>query len=370
MIIYNYLARQLFASTFSVAFVLSLILISGRFIKYMAEAASGRILGEVLFAVMAYRLPGFLELILPLSLFLGVLLAYGQLYLSNEMTVLNACGVGQRQVLIFTLFPALSLAVLVGVLSLYLTPLGNSRVEQILTEQKSRTEFETLTPGRFHSGGDLVVYARSLSTDKTQMEKLFIYQGEKNREVDGEILVSQILLTAQTGVRRVDPNSGDQYLELRNGYRYEGMPGRHDYHKMSFESYRYRLGTAAEPVEIRKLKSRSTASLIGSDVLKEKAELQWRISMPLLVFIVGMMAIPLSKVNPRHGRFLKLIPSVMLYLSYVLLLITSQKWIEKGEISPVFGLWWVHGVFFVIALFMLLSSRYQFSLRRLWVGGQ
>ena len=92
--------------------------------------------------------------------------------------------------------------------------------------------------------------------------------------------------------------------------------------------------------------------------------------MPLLVFIVGMMAIPLSKVNPRHGRFLKLIPSVMLYLSYVLLLITSQKWIEKGEISSAFGLWWVHGVFFVIALFMLLSSRYQFSLRRLWVGGQ
>src|SRR3990167_4364964 len=91
LIIYNYLARQLFVSTAGVAFVLSLILISGRFIKYMAEAASGRILGDVLFAIMAYRLPGFLELILPLSLFLGVLLAYGQLYMSNEITVLTAC---------------------------------------------------------------------------------------------------------------------------------------------------------------------------------------------------------------------------------------------------------------------------------------
>lgn len=370
MIIYNYLARQLFASTLGVAFVLSLILISGRFIKYMAEAASGRILGEVLFAVMAYRLPGFLELILPLSLFLGVLLAYGQLYLSNEITVLNACGIGQRQILLFTLLPALSLAFIVGVLSLYLAPLGNSQVEKILSEQKSRTEFETLTPGRFHSGGDMVVYARSLSNDKTQMEKLFIYQGEKNKQIDGEMVAIQILLTAESGVRRVDPASGDQYLELKNGFRYEGSPGRHDYHKMAFDSYRYRLASASEPIEIRKLKSRSSLSLLGSNELKEKAELQWRLSMPILVFIVALLAIPLSKVNPRQGRFLKLIPSIVLYLSYVLLLITSQKWIEKGEVNPALGLWWVHGLFFIIALIMFLWAQYQFSLRQLWVRGR
>ena len=369
MIIYSYLARQLFASTMGVAFVLSLILISGRFIKYMAEAASGRILGEVLFAVMAYRLPGFLELILPLSIFLGVLLAYGQLYLSNEITVLNACGIGQRHILMFTLLPTLFLAVMVGLLSLYLAPLGNSRAEEILTEQKSRTEFETLTPGRFHTGGDMVVYARSLSSDKTQMEKLFIYQGEKNKEVEGQIVSSQILLTAESGVRRVDPLSGDQYLELRNGFRYEGTPGRHDYHKIAFESYRYRLTSTAEPVEIRQLKSRPTNSLLSSVELKEKAELQWRLSMPILVFVVVLLAIPLSKVNPRQGRFLKLIPSILLYLGYVLLLITSQKWIEKGEISPVLGLWWVHALFFLIALAMFLWTQYQFSLRQLWVRG-
>ncbi|MBL4607920.1 MAG: LptF/LptG family permease, partial [Pseudomonadales bacterium] len=212
-----------------------------------------------------------------------------------------------------------------------------------------------------------VVYARALSQDKTQMEKLFIYQGEKDKNIDGSVVVSQILLTAESGVRRVDPVTGDQYLELRNGFRYEGSPGRYDYHKMAFESYRYRLEKASEPVEVRKLKSRSSTSLFGSTELKEKAELQWRLSMPVLVFIVAMMAIPLSKVNPRQGRFLKLIPSIMLYLTYVLLLVTSQKWVEKGEISPLLGLWWVHGLFFVIALLMLLWSRYQFSLRQLWV---
>lgn len=369
MIIYNYLARQLFVSTAGVAFVLSLILVSGRFIKYMAEAASGRILGDVLFAIMAYRLPGFLELILPLSLFLGVLLAYGQLYMSNEITVLTACGIGERDILRYTIFPAVCLALVVAFLSLYLAPLGSHRAEQILTEQKSRSEFETLTPGRFHSGGKIVVYARSLSQDKTRMENLFIYQSQKSKEVKGKHVESQLILTAQSGVRRMDATTGEQYLELMNGVRYEGSPGRLDYRTMAFETYRQKLEKSTEPVDIRKLKSLTTLSLWGVHRAQEQAELQWRLSMPILVLVVAIMAIPLSKVNPRQGRFLKLIPSIMLYLLYVLLLIMSQKWLEAGKIGVWVGLWWVHGVFFIFALGLLLWGRYQFQWRRLWHRG-
>lgn len=365
MIILNYLSRQLFASTAAVAFVLSLILVSGRFIKYMAEAASGRILGEVLFAVMAYRLPEFLELILPLSLFLGVLLAYGQLYMSNEMTVLSACGIGERELLRYTLFPIFCLALLVALLSLYVAPLCSERAERILVEQKSRSEFETLTPGRFHSGGDMVIYARSLTTDKTRMENLFIYQLQKKPE---NALETQLVVTASNGVRRVDEATGEHYLELFKGLRYEGRPGQADYRRMAFESYRQRLERPVEPMLIRKLKAQATSTLWSGEGAQEQAELQWRLSMPILVLIVALMAIPLSKVNPRQGRFLKLIPSIVVYLLYVILLIVSQKWLESGKIGAWPGLWWVHGVFLLLALALILWESYQFRVRRLWRG--
>lgn len=365
MIIPRYLSRQLFASTAAVTFVLSLILVSGRFIKYMAEAASGRILGEVLFAVMAYRLPEFLELILPLSLFLGVLLAYGQLYMSNEMTVLNACGIGGRELLSYTALPVVCLALLVAALSLYVAPLCSERAERILVEQKSRSEFETLTPGRFHSGGEIVIYARSLSADKTRMENLFIYQLQKN---SANTLAAQLVVTASSGVRKVDEATGEHYLELFQGMRYEGSPGRSDYRRMAFESYRQRLERAAEPMMIRKLKAQATSVLWEGDSVQEQAELQWRLSMPILVLIVALMAIPLSKVNPRQGRFLKLIPSMMVYLLYVILLIVSQKWLESGKISAWLGLWWVHGVFLLLALTLMLWESYQFRVQRLWNG--
>jgi lipopolysaccharide export system permease protein len=96
-----------------------------------------------------------------------------------------------------------------------------------------------------------------------------------------------------------------------------------------------------------------TSSLFGSPELRSIAELQWRISLPLLVFIVTLMAVPLSRVNPRQGRFLKLLPAILLYMAYLTILISARGALEKGKLSPVIGLWWVHGIFLVIGLGLL-----------------
>ena len=78
MILYRYISRQLLMATIAVSCVLVVILVFGRFIKYLADAGAGQLESDVLLAVMFFRLPGFLELILPLGLFLGILLAFGE----------------------------------------------------------------------------------------------------------------------------------------------------------------------------------------------------------------------------------------------------------------------------------------------------
>lgn len=363
MIIGRYLSRQLFASTLAVTLVLSLILVTGRFIKYLADAAAGRLLGEVLLTIMVYRIPGFLELILPLGLFLGILLAYGQLYMNYEMTVLSACGISQAQLIRFTLIPTLCLALVVGLMSVYISPLGNRKVETIFAEQDLRSEFETLSPGKFHTGGQgaNVIYAERLSDDKKWMKNLFIYQGEKVTKQGGWERENQILVVAESGLRRVDENSGIQYLDLLNGYRFEGVPGQADYRVVGYKQYTYKLADPIANVEVSKLKALSTRELLNSSDLSKQAELQWRISLPVLALVVSLLAIPLSKVSPRQGRFSRLLPSIILYLAYVSLLITSQEWVEAGTLSPAMGLWWVHGVFFLIAMVLLAWERIKIA---------
>ena len=66
-----------------------------------------------------------------------------------------------------------------------------------------------------------------------------------------------------------------------------------------------------------------------------------------------LMAVPLSRVNPRQGRFLKLLPAILLYMAYLTILISARGSLEKGKLPPALGLWWVHGVFLMIGLGLL-----------------
>ena len=86
--------------------ILLLVLMSGRFVKYLAKAVAGDMDSNSIFAMIGYRIPSFLELTLPLAFFLAVLLSFGRLYVQNEMSVLKACGVSERRLMGYTLIIA------------------------------------------------------------------------------------------------------------------------------------------------------------------------------------------------------------------------------------------------------------------------
>lgn len=333
---------------FAVSGILLLIFMSGRFIKYLSQAASGGISADVLFTLMGYRMPGFLELILPLGLFIGILLAYGRMYLESEMTVLFACGMSERRLVYLTMGTSLIVMFLVGSLSLVVSPWGMQNVEKIFRDQSKLTEFEMLAPGRFQElkTGQRVTYTESLSDDKKELQGVFISE----KATDGQSL---ILTTAETGTQFVDPETGSRFLVLHNGKRFQGMPGELDYNVIEFKSYGLKIAEPPEQRRGRKDESIGTLELWESDNPKYKALLQWRISLPMLVPIVTLLAISLSRVNPRQGRFFHLFPAMLIYITYLGLLIVARNALGKEKIPTWLGVWWVHLLFFTIAMGLL-----------------
>lgn len=342
---------------FAVSGVLLLIFMSGRFIKYLAQAASGGISADVLFLLMGYRMPGFLELILPLGLFIGILLAYGRMYLESEMTVLYACGMSENRLVLLTMGSSLMVALLVGAMSLVASPWGMQQVDQIFRDQSKLTEFEMLAPGRFQSlrTGQRVTYTESLSDDKKELQEVFISERTK----DGKSL---ILTTAKTGTQYVDENTGSRFLVLHDGKRFQGMPGQPDFSVVEFESYGLKIAEPPEASRGKKDEAIDTRELWESDNPKYAAILQWRISLPMLVPIVTLLAIPLCRVNPRQGRFFHLFPAMLIYITYLGLLIVARNAIEKGKIPVWLGVWWVHMLFFAIAMLLLFKG----AIKRRW----
>ncbi|WP_252274212.1 LPS export ABC transporter permease LptF [Pseudomonas subflava] len=369
MIVFRYLSREVLVTLSAVSAVLLVIIMSGRFIKYLAQAAQGILDPGVLFLIMGYRMPGFLQLILPLGLFLGFLLAYGRLYLDSEMTVLSATGMSNRRLLGYSMAPAAIVAAIVAWLSLGLAPQGVAEVAKIFNQQDALTEFDTLVPGRFQAmrDGSRVTYTEGLSEDRGQLAGVFITEKREAPRVKGEKPKEGgiTLLVAEKG-RQVIQEDGSRYLILENGYRYDGNPGRADYRATKYETHGVLLPKPSVSAEIGEREAIPTRELIGSDEPRHQAELQWRLSIPLLVFIVTLLAVPLARVNPRQGRFLKLLPAILLYMAYLALLIGARGQLDKGKIPVELGLWWVHALFLLIGagLFFWQPMKLRLASRR------
>lgn len=344
MILFRYLARELITTMGAVTLVLMLIMMSGRLINQLASAAAGEVSLEVVFFTLLLRMPSFLEMILPMALFISILLAYGRMYSENEMTVLSATGLSERRLLGYTLIPGTVVMVIVGSFSLYLSPLGAQKMEALYQKQAEMTEFELLVPGRFQSTekGSRVTYTESLSSDKTVMNNVFIADGNT-------------LMLAESGSQYISPETGSRFLELHGGKRFDITPNSLEFQVLEFERYGVKIAEETEDRRKTKKDAIPTMELIGSEHAKYQAQLQWRISLIIMVPILVLIAFPLSKVNPRQGRFARMFPAIILFMVYISVLIAMRGMVEKQKLSADFGIWSLHVIYLFIAMSLLLG---------------
>lgn len=353
MILFRYLVREVLLTLAAVSAVLLLIILGGRFIGLFQDVAEGSLSLDFLWTLLLLQFPSVLELILPLGFFLSVMLTYGRLYQENEIGVLMACGFSPNRLLAYTLFTGLLVASVVASFSLWLTPWSESRVAQILEEQKQRVDFSTIKPGRFQefSGGQ-VVYTEDLTDSNTRMHNVFLSQQVKGE--NGEKRTA--IFNAERGYQYLDETTGSRYLVLENGARTEGRAGAGDFSLLTFERYAVRMSEKEAATVSYKVRQLPTIEVWGSAKPAHQAAVQWRFSLPLMVIVVTLIAVPLSYVRPRQGRFAKLFPAIFLHIFYLSALISVQGMIEKGKLDPAIGLWVVHGVFLLIAVFLLFKE--------------
>ncbi|RYG10013.1 MAG: LPS export ABC transporter permease LptF [Chitinophagaceae bacterium] len=359
MIIFRYLSKDVLVSTFAVTLVLLLIMLSGRFVGYLADAAQGKLAVDVLFFIMGYRMPGFLEVILPIGFFIGVLLVYGRLYIESEMVVLSACGMSPRQLITITLIPTAFVALLVAFLSVWIAPLGAAKTAQILEEQRNRSEFESLNPGRFQAigQGQTTTYIEHITDNRKRLGNVFIARRDD--------INHPMVAVAESGEQYQHPEYQQRYLVLKEGFRYEGKPGTANFRITRFSSYGQYMPPAAASTEIvTDADAKSTIDLWKSNDTADRAALHWRLSAPVLVFVACLLAVPLSRTNPRQGRYLKMLPALIIYIFYFTFLMSVRGQMDSGKMGIFPGLWIVHIPFILLALVLINWPNYLLWRRR------
>lgn len=348
----RYVARELMSVFVVVMVILFTVTVGARFIGYLQDAALGKFSAASVLTILWLRLPGFLELVLPFSLFLALLITLGRLYAEQEFAALQVGGASPSRVLVWLSVPILAVALIVGYFSMLLKPANILALSEFMLLERSSQEFRAVTPGVFHDfqRGKRVTYAESLSADRQLLEEVFLV--EYSRE-DPRV----VTLRAEEGRQYVDPNTGTRYLLMKNGTRQRGVIGTSDYQVLDFRELSQRLVPEEAVLTAVDMEARPTLELIERRSEPEvAAELHWRIALPVLVLVTSLLGVGLARVKPRQGRFARLLPGFSVFVGYYVLLVLNQNALLEGWWPPAGGFWPVHLGFLLLGLFMLQRS--------------
>ncbi len=219
MIIFRYLLKEVAKTQLAVFFVLMTIFISQKFVRVLGDASEGSIPGQMVMTFIALKVPDLAGMMLPLSLFLGVLLAYGRIYADNEMTVLHACGVSEWYVVRVTLVLAFVTAIFTGIFTLYLAPMASEYQYQIKDQLAADSGLTSLVAGRFQKTGNkkAVIFIHGKNRDDNSFDKVFVAQLPDEKHSEESVINSSLVYAKQGQV--LEGESGSQQLVLSNGTR-------------------------------------------------------------------------------------------------------------------------------------------------------
>lgn len=346
MILSRYVIREILKTMLGVLVILLLIYVSNRFVRFLADASAGELAGQLIYQLLALKTLSAMTILLPLSLFFATLLTFGRFYQDHEMAVIHACGVSSGWLVQRVLLLALGVAGVVAALSLFVSPWAESTGDQLIERQNKTPETMLVAPGRFHEirGGHGVVYVEQQSGDGLAVTNIFMNEARG----DGE----QVIVSAPRAHFEKNADNGNDYLVLEDGYRYEADSLRNRFSTIEFISHGILLEDrplTPNVVQTREIPTHDLRLGYGP----HQAEFQWRISEPLSVILLALLAVPLSRSQPRQGRFARMFMAILIYAIYSNLLGVSKHWVSQSIVSPFVGLWWVHLLILVWATLLI-----------------
>lgn len=361
-IIDRYILQEVSKSFLAIMTVLMLIVVSQSYIRILQDAVSGTITNEVLMQLLGLEVLQVLGPVTPPTFFFAILYTLGRMYRDSEMTALAAGGIGLRRIYRAFALVALPVALVVAWFTLDLVPWVNANKAQIMQQQKDESaELGMAVAGRFNefSRGGLVFYVESMSEDKRRMRNIFV----QNRQ-HGKLG----LITADEGYQYTEPDTGDQYLVLVRGHRYQGVPGQSDYSVGDFAKYAILIDRDGPQEGVLPTKAISTSELIGAKDLHKRSELEYRLMFPVAVLVFTILSVPLSKSLPREGIYGRLMLALLCYILFLNLQAVSGNWMVDGTTPAWLGRWWVHPFMLLLggAIMLYKSPRmFRVLLRRL-----
>ncbi len=355
-ILTRYLTKEILISSLVISAVLILVVGSGRFTFYLSAAVAGDLSAGAVLQIMVNIIPAYLGNIMPLGAFIGVLVTVGRLSGDQELVSIYASGVSRLDMLRMVLIPVSIIAFIVLALTTIVSPYSYAIIEEIQYVEERTSKFEHVVPGRFQSkSGEQVLYANSISDDNSELSEVFLYTSDAD---------SQTVIKAKAASQTYDENLQGKFLLLKDGQqvklgRSDASVTTIDFNTMGQRMSDTRIeGVASESFSI------PTMALMASERPSWKGQFYWRVSLPILTLVVSVLSIGLAHGKPRQGRFARIVPAIILFLSYLYLMVVLRDQISSGASNGVALVWLTHSAYLALGIWVLFGAQWRLSWQR------
>jgi len=341
----RYVLREVAVTWVAVTGVLLAILVSNQLARILGLAASDGLPQQVVMTLIGLTSIQNLTVLMPIGILLAVMMALGRLYHDSEMAAVRACGSGPERLFVPVMLLAAMVAAGLAWLAFDVAPAAYGKAMNLKREALRDAQFGQLEPGKFRTfaGGAAVFYAER-ADDAGVLYNVFI---ERRQGDQAEIAV------AGRAIHKIEDDGRLHVIILFDGERYDGVPGETTFRKLRFAEHGIPIRIPDPDAGRQRPEAKTTAELLASTDPKDQSELQWRVSLPFMVLLLAFLAVPLSALKPREGRYARIAVAILVYFAYANLIATVRIWIEKGQLDPAFGLWWVHLLLLAFALYLL-----------------
>ena len=327
------LNMEVFRSSIGVLLIFFLLVVASRIVGYFEQAAEGNIDPGIILSVIALRFPDFITLLIPLSFFLGLLITIGRLNSEGEIHGYFSAGLSKFNLIKFLLPQAFIYFFITLVLSLYIAPYTKNLSKDLLVIDSFEEQIDAIQSDEIVSlddGGFLYVQ----TADEGLIKGVKLFQVDEDNSF---IVISDELLTTEKD-KTIE-------LNLKNGSFYGGLFSESSKIISNFNNFNFEIDknmSQSNDLSLTKLFDYSSAS--------DQATFQWNISIPITILILLLYGIYISSSKPREGKFSFMLPGMLIYVSYLSLLILGREFISDNP-GSIFNLWFIHGLF-ILFLFL------------------
>ena len=339
--------RETLKSQLAILFILLLIFFCQKLVRILGAAADGEIPTNLVLSLLGLGVPEMAQLILPLSLFLGLLMTLGKLYTESEITVMHACGLSRAVLVKAALVLALFTGVVAAVNVMWAGPWSSRHQDQVLADAKANPGMAALAQGQFQQAtdGNSVLFIEGV--DGKNFNNVFLAQLRPKGNARPSVVLADSGQLSQH-------KDGSQVVTLNSGTRFEGTAMLRDFRITDFQNYQAVIGHQAVALDPTDTEQMNMRTLFNTDNPRASAELHWRLTLIFAVVMMALMVVPLSVVNPRQCRVLSMLPAMLLYLIFFLLQTTLRSNGAKGKLDPMIWMWAVNLLYLALAVVLNL----------------